>query len=61
MPETIHYHKIDRLERLRLRYPEKTEQELIEIKRFLDRHLEIALSIYLEMTEVSSRETSDQK
>jgi hypothetical protein len=58
MPETFHNYKSDRIERLRKRYPGKTDAALMEIQQFLDRHLEIALSIYLEMTETSSRETS---
>jgi len=60
MPEIPYHPKPDRMERLRKRYPGKTEQELLEIRRFLDRHLEIALGIYIEMTETSSRETSDE-
>jgi hypothetical protein len=47
----------DRIERLRSRYPGKSDQELMAIRRFLDRYIEIALSIYLEATEPSSRET----
>ncbi|HLJ27901.1 MAG TPA: hypothetical protein VKY85_14420 [Candidatus Angelobacter sp.] len=60
MQKTTHEQRPGRLERLRKRYPGKTREELLEIKRFLDRHLEIALSIYLELTETSSRETFDQ-
>ena len=47
-----------RLERLRSHYPGRTDAELMEIRRFLDRYIEIALSIYLEATEESSRETT---
>jgi hypothetical protein len=47
----------DRLKRMRSRYPGKSDQELVAIVRFLDRYIEIALSIYLEATERSSRET----
>jgi hypothetical protein len=60
MPENKQDQKPDRMQRLRKRYPGNTEEELAEIKRFLDRHLEIALSIYLELTETSSRETSEE-
>lgn len=48
----------DRIERLRSRYPGKSDEELIAIIRFLDRYLEIALSIYQEATGTSSRETA---
>jgi len=60
MPNNIHDQKADHLERLCKRYPGKSDQELLEIKRFLDRHLEIALHIYLEMTKGSSREAFEQ-
>ncbi|HZU31273.1 MAG TPA: hypothetical protein VFB79_09170 [Candidatus Angelobacter sp.] len=40
-----------RLGRLRSRYPGKSDDELMTLMRFLDRYVEIALSIYLEATE----------
>jgi hypothetical protein len=46
-----------RIDRLRSRYPAKSDEELMAMIRFLDRYLEIALSIYLEATGMSSRET----
>jgi hypothetical protein len=36
-----------RLDRLRKRFPKKSEKELLEIRHFLDRYFEIALEIYL--------------
>lgn len=48
----------DRIERLRSRYPGKSDEELMAIILFLDRYLEIALSVYLEATGTSSRETT---
>lgn len=49
----------DRLKRLRKRFPEKSDEELLAVMRFWDRYIEIALSIYLEATEPSSHETVD--
>ena len=47
----------DRINRLRPRYPDKSNEELAAMIRFLDRYIEIALDIYLEATGTSSRET----
>jgi hypothetical protein len=44
----------DGLERFRKRFPGKTDKELLELKQFLERHLEIALDIYEEMKKDSS-------
>jgi hypothetical protein len=60
VPENTQRKISDRLERLRRRYPGRTEEELLQIKTFLDRYVQIALDIYLEMTEASSRETNPQ-
>jgi hypothetical protein len=46
----------ERLKRLRLLYPGRDDEELIAIGRFLDRYIEIALSIYLEATKPLSPE-----
>jgi hypothetical protein len=48
----------DRINQLRSRYPDKSHEELVAMIRFLDRYLEIALSIYLEATPTSSRKTT---
>jgi hypothetical protein len=48
----------DRVDRLRSRYPGKSDEELTAMTRFLDRYLEIALSVYLETAGTSSRETT---
>lgn len=48
----------NRIKRLPSRYPGKSNEDLIAIIRLLDRYLEIALSICLEATGASSRETT---
>jgi len=50
----------DRIDRLRSRYPAKSDEELAGMIHFLDRYIEIALNIYLEATEPSSLETDHE-